>query len=262
METIRILSLPEIAFAHEYGDTIYRNDLPAKTNCIEVTYIAEGTLTLSRENTESTARRNDMLCNLFRAPLRVTGDTPHKHRTVCFFVEFADAEKDENGALSLPLVTEAAKTGKIRALIDEIICTHTLYGESRCILSGLFLQILGEIHACAVRGGRGAAYGNLRYVERAKEYVFENLCKPVKERETAQFLGISPEYFCAVFKNTEGIPFQKFVNRVKLEKIRSLMEKEKMPLCKAAEFLGYSDPNYVSRLYKKYFQRNLTDHLK
>lgn len=42
METIRILSLPEIAFAHEYGDTIYRNDLPAKTNCIEVTYIAEG----------------------------------------------------------------------------------------------------------------------------------------------------------------------------------------------------------------------------
>ena len=76
METIRILSLPEIAFAHEYGNTIYRNDLPAKTNCIEVTYIAEGTLTLSRENTESTARRNDVLCNLSRAPLRVTGDSP------------------------------------------------------------------------------------------------------------------------------------------------------------------------------------------
>lgn len=113
-----------------------------------------------------------------------------------------------------------------------------------------------------MRGVRGADYGNLRYVERAKEYVFENLYKPVKERETAQFLGISPEYFCAVFKNTDGIPFQKFVNRVKLEKIRSLMEKEKMPLCKAAELLGYSDPNYVSRLYKKYFQRNLTDHLK
>lgn len=68
METIRILSLPEIAFAHEYGDTIYRNDLPAKTNCIEVTYIAEGTLTLSRDNTESTARRNYVLCNLSRAP--------------------------------------------------------------------------------------------------------------------------------------------------------------------------------------------------
>lgn len=142
METIRILSLPEIAFAHEYGDTIYRNDLPAKTNCIEVTYIAEGTITLSRDNTESTARRNYVLCNLSRAPLRVTGDTPHKHRTVCFFVGFADAEKDENGALCLPLVTEAAKTGKIRALIDEIISTHTLYGESKCILSGLFLQIL------------------------------------------------------------------------------------------------------------------------
>ena len=143
METIRILSLPEIAFAHEYGDTIYRNDLPAKTNCIEVTYIAEGTLTLSRDNTESTARRNYVICNLSRAPLRVTGDTPHKHRTVCFFVGFADAEKDENGALCLPLVTEAAKTGKIRALIDEIIRTYTLYGESKCILSGLFLQRCG-----------------------------------------------------------------------------------------------------------------------
>lgn len=132
METIRILSLPEIAFAHEYGDTIYRNDLPAKTNCIEVTYIAEGTLTLSRDNTESTARRNYVLCNLSRAPLRVTGDTPHKHRTVCFFVWFADAEKDENGALCLPLVTEAAKTGKIRALIDEIIRTSTARASAFC----------------------------------------------------------------------------------------------------------------------------------
>ena len=46
METIRILSLPEIAFAHEYGDTSYRNDLPVKTNCVEVTYIAEGSIGL------------------------------------------------------------------------------------------------------------------------------------------------------------------------------------------------------------------------
>ena len=32
-------------------------------------------------------------------------------------------------------------------------------------------------------------------------------------------------------------------------------------LYKAAEFFGYSDPSYVSRLYKKLFGSNITDGL-
>jgi YesN/AraC family two-component response regulator len=37
------------------------------------------------------------------------------------------------------------------------------------------------------------------------------------------------------------------------------MEKEPVHLYEAAALFGYSDPNYVSRLFKKYYGYNITD---
>ena len=62
-----------------------------------------------------------------------------------------------------------------------------------------------------------------------------------------------------VFKKTEGISFQKYVNFEKLEAIKNLMEKEHVHLYEAAALFGYTDPNYVSRLFKKYYGYNITD---
>ena len=53
-----------------------------------------------------------------------------------------------------------------------------------------------------------------------------------------------------------------FINKIKLEKIRELMEKQNLKLYQAAELLGFSDPNYVSNLYKKYYHINITDSFK
>ena len=37
-----------------------------------------------------------------------------------------------------------------------------------------------------------------------------------------------------------------------------LIHREKLPLYRAAELFGYSDPNYVSRLYRKLFGTSIT----
>ena len=49
-----------------------------------------------------------------------------------------------------------------------------------------------------------------------------------------------------------------FINRTKLRKIKTLIDRENMKLYQAAEAFGYSDANYVSRLYKKLFGKNIT----
>ena len=50
-----------------------------------------------------------------------------------------------------------------------------------------------------------------------------------------------------------------YINRMKLDKIRLLMKNEHMNLNRAAALYGYTDPNYVSRIYKKYYGKNITD---
>ena len=50
-----------------------------------------------------------------------------------------------------------------------------------------------------------------------------------------------------------------FVNQAKLSRIRTEMERENLRLYEASMRYGYQDPNYVSRLYKRYFGKNITD---
>ena len=79
------------------------------------------------------------------------------------------------------------------------------------------------------------------------------------QREIAEHLGITSEYLCAVFKKANEVSLIMFINQTKLSKIRSVMKRENRKLYEAAEPYGYSDPNYMSRLFKKYYGKNVTD---
>ena len=57
------------------------------------------------------------------------------------------------------------------------------------------------------------------------------------------------------------MPLMTYINRMKLDKIRQLMANERMHLKNAAAIYGYGDPNYVSRIYEKYYGKNITDGL-
>ena len=101
-----------------------------------------------------------------------------------------------------------------------------------------------------------------RYVRQAKRYIFEHLSQPIKQSEIAAFLGITSEYLCNVFKKSEHTSVMRFINEAKLTQIRSMMESKGIPLHQAALQYGFADPNYVSRLYKKYYGRALTEEVK
>jgi AraC-like DNA-binding protein len=54
----------------------------------------------------------------------------------------------------------------------------------------------------------------------------------------------------------------RFINETKLARIRLMMESKGISLHQAALQYGFADPNYVSRLYKKYYGRALTEEIK
>ena len=97
-----------------------------------------------------------------------------------------------------------------------------------------------------------------RYTQRAKEYVQKNIYSTITQKSVSDYLSITPEYLCSVFKKVEGTTFKRYVNNGKLEMIKMLIEKEHLHLYEAAAQLGYSDPNYVSRLFKQYYGYNVT----
>ena len=139
----------------------------------------------------------------------------------------------------------------------EIARVHSLYPGDELYCGGLFLMLLSELNR--INRSTAALNKGYLYASRAKRYIYGHLNLPIRQRDVAAHLGITPEYLCAVFKKSEGISVMRFINTAKLTSIRSVMEKEGISLLHASQRYGFTDPNYVSRLYKQYFHINITD---
>lgn len=261
MQYIKLKGYPKgVRFAHGNSLETYHNFMqPSKQSLIEIVYFSEGRLSYLQSGKEFISEKYDTNCNLHREATEVYAPSFHEHQSISFYIDYDICENDEPGALFLPRLLKCSQKGKIHSLIDEIIHVHTLHKERVLTLNGLFLQLLGEYDYLA-RAQINERYESASlYVRKAKEYVYQNIRRPITQREIAAYLGVTPEYLCFVFKQTGEPPLMTYVHQVKLSKVREIMRKDHLKLYQAAEFYGYKDPNYVSRLFKKYYARNITE---
>ena len=258
MRYITVTGLPSIRFAHSYEHPVYDRILHQDGRPIEILYVTEGYLEMYYEGEVHVAHKGDILCMLYESDPVMHSAAYHTHRTVGFSIGYAKSETDSPGALLLPCVTPACpQSEECLRLMLEIARVHSLYPGDELYSGGLFLQLLSELN----RINRSATAQNREYLyaSRAKRFIYGHLSRPIHQRDVAAHLGITPEYLCAIFKKSKGMTLMHFINTVKLTSIRSLMEKEGLTLAQAAPLYGYTDANYVSRLYKQYFHINITD---
>lgn len=259
LSTYEIQSMPTVRFAHVYHAERYENRFPIYEDRIEVTYISEGEIFVECNGVESVAKKGDILCSLYHPyQIRVRAEQYHEHRTVQANLRWSESRL-RNG-LYLPLITPAEfHTKTAQGMIEQLISNQWLFKQSPTKGAILFLDLLAEIDRCNRNAEKVNLPSDVRYATRAKEYVQSNLHLPITQKDVAKYLSISPEYLCMIFKKTEGMTFIKYVNTEKLEALKNLMEKEQLYLYEAASLFGYADPNYVSRLFKKYYGYNITD---
>ncbi|MBE6691621.1 MAG: helix-turn-helix transcriptional regulator [Ruminococcaceae bacterium] len=256
MPFLTLHSLPEIRFAHRFCDDLYHGHIPQRKNRIEISVITEGGFRVTRGQSTHTAVAGDITCNFYGSPMMVDTDAYHAHHTVCFSVEYDVAP----GRALPPLVLRGAEGREAcRRLIDEIIRSFALHPSHTWKTAGLFLQLLDELDRCCDAQRDEGTPGEHRYVVQAKRYALEHISQPVRQSEIAAHLGITSEYLCNVFKKSEHISIMRFINETKLTGIRLMMESKGIPLHQAAAQYGFSDANYVSRLYKKYYGRPITE---
>lgn len=90
-----------------------------------------------------------------------------------------------------------------------------------------------------------------RYAEQAMTYIRENIRSTLSLETIAAYLGISVGYLCAIFKKETGTTIVQYINEYRIKLIIRAVFQSKSSLKSIAEEVGFTDPLYASRIFKK-----------
>jgi AraC-like DNA-binding protein len=120
--------------------------------------------------------------------------------------------------------------------------------------------IVREIVYRLLRGEQGvrlshllASGGDTRRISKAVEQLRENYDQPLKIENIARELGMSVSGFHHHFKSVTAMSPLQFQKQIRLQEARRLMLGEDLDAASAGFRVGYEDPSYFSREYKKLF---------
>ncbi len=99
-------------------------------------------------------------------------------------------------------------------------------------------------------------------VNKAKQYIDENYMKELTLDEVSQVVNISSYYFSKVFKEETGENFIDYLTKLRIEAAKNLLKTTNKSMKEISAEVGYLDPNYFSRNFKKYTGKTPTDYQK
>ncbi|RNC28488.1 MAG: HTH-type transcriptional regulator YesS [Candidatus Dichloromethanomonas elyunquensis] len=92
---------------------------------------------------------------------------------------------------------------------------------------------------------------NLSSFENSLQYIHKNYFKPLTLEEVASYIHLNPYYFSHGFKSYTGMSFINYLTKVRIEETKKLLLANVYTISEVAKKVGYNDPNYFARVFKK-----------
>lgn len=86
---------------------------------------------------------------------------------------------------------------------------------------------------------------------KAKGYIDQYYYKGISLDDVSREVQISPYYFSKLFKEETGENFIYYLTNIRIEKAKQLLNNKALSVKEIGIKVGYSDPNYFSRIFKK-----------
>lgn len=88
-------------------------------------------------------------------------------------------------------------------------------------------------------------------VSKAKTYIDTHYNKDISLYDVSREVDISPYYFSKIFKEETGENFIEYLTNVRIEQAKTLLTGSGLSMKEICAQIGYGDPNYFSRAFKK-----------
>jgi YesN/AraC family two-component response regulator len=88
-------------------------------------------------------------------------------------------------------------------------------------------------------------------VERAIPHIAKHFATRISEPQVAELCGLSPFRFSRQFRASFGICFQEYLSNLRVSEARRLLENHVMPVADIAAAVGFDDPSYFARVFRR-----------
>lgn len=117
-------------------------------------------------------------------------------------------------------------------------------------LSGYVFNILEKVLEVVRKRLKLSEKANLYKI---KEYIDKNFFKEIKLNMFSDKYYLSKEYLSKLFKEEFGYSIYEYALKVRMQKAKEILEDSNIKVQTISQQLGYSDCNYFSKAFKKYY---------
>jgi two-component system response regulator YesN len=100
-------------------------------------------------------------------------------------------------------------------------------------------------------------FSNIIY--KSIEYIDNNYKNDINLYDVAKYTSLSPHYFSKLFKDETKENFIDYLTRVRMDEAKYLLKNSNLTIKEICYNIGYKDPNYFSRIFKKHVGISASD---
>ncbi|MEG0075873.1 MAG: helix-turn-helix domain-containing protein [Eubacterium sp.] len=93
--------------------------------------------------------------------------------------------------------------------------------------------------------------GDSYLINQAIEHTKTNYMNKITLQKLANYLHVSDSYLSKLFKAETGISFTQYINEIRINRSKELLQNTNMSIVEVALFVGYEDQSYFTKVFKK-----------
>ena len=166
-------------------------------------------------------------------------------------VRFGQPGRADLKAVAEAIAGEGRNDSEVQRLAEAYrgvpVKDDAAYDQAVTMLAIFSLHLTSLIRQLKFAGGDAEP----SLVTRAKLYIQEHLGDKISLGEVAGFVGVSPFYFCKVFKESTGTTFTAYMNQLRVAWAKTALTESKASVTEIAYDVGYQSLSQFNRSFRK-----------